>query len=128
VNIDEIVSLGTTGMLFLIVGAALIWVVVRSYQSKPADDVHVTVAPHAFIQSRDVAQAVEVGRIVGSGLELRYEGGRFVIDGVGEMSADDVRRQDAKGLLTWSSPEVRDWFLESFQRPEDRSRRDVSVR
>jgi hypothetical protein len=68
----------------------------------------------AAANAPDPAQVVEVAHVVASGLALRYSAGRFVLDGVGQLSPADVRQRDAGGDLVWMSPETRDWFQRSF--------------
>ncbi len=116
-NLDKLIILlilSCSTIFIVAIVALVVALVARSRRATAPANYAVGVYSSPGAQQPDPTQVVEVGHVVTSGLTLRYGNGRFVLDGVGQLSPADVRQRDAGGDLAWASAETRDWFLRSF--------------
>jgi DnaJ-class molecular chaperone len=50
-----------------------------------------------------------VAKIRSSRLAVRFDGGRFFLHSIGELTLAQVRDRDGRGVLEWTDDKVRNW-------------------
>ncbi len=114
IDIHETVTLPTlscTVVLPIAILAAIVAAIVRRNRT-PASSGHGRPPMPPAIAPTDASQGVEVAQMADS--TLRYLNGRFMLDGVGVLTPQEVWQRERSALLIWSSPQTREWFLQSF--------------